>query len=319
MSHPIALKKEESTLAPFAQCGIIAPSFGTIVVEHGVETIPPFFTSLTAPHAPNMENTTPYNVPRLYDIAYGWRDFRAECNFLIGQYQQVCGNSPTSAVELACGTGNHARMLAAIGVKTVGLDSNETMVAYARSQPGGDDPDVAWQVGDMRGFTLPTPVDLAFCLMDSLSHLLTLDEMVAHLGAVAQNVTEGGVYILDQSHPRDVFGHPDPGTPAEWESEDEDGDIVVETVWGAEEDPFDATTQIGTLTVTMTAYQDGTEIQQVQTVVPSRLWLAGEMEAIIRLSGHWHLVARYGAMDAAVPWQNEAPATRMVTVLQKVQ
>lgn len=264
-----------------------------------------------------MDHSTPYDLPRLYDIAYGWRDFRAECEFMVGQYQQRQGRLPTSAVELACGTGNHAKMLAAMGIKTIGLDSNATMLAYAQSQTGGDDPDVAWQLGDMRAFTLDSPADIAFCLMDSLSHLLTLDEMVAHLVAVAQNVTSGGVYIIDQSHPRDIFGHPDPGTPAEWESEDEDGEVVVETIWGDEDDPFDATTQIGHLTVTLTAYQNGVEIQQLQTVIPSRLWLAGEMEAAIRLSGAWTILTRYGAMDVAIPWQNDPPAIRMVTVLEK--
>lgn len=287
-------------------------------MEDGEGVVPPpvFRASLRSPDS--LMTNTPYNFPRLYDVAYGWRDFRAECTFLVGQYRVLHGKSPVTAVELACGTGNHARMLAAMGVKTIGLDSNDTMLAYARTQPGGDDPDVAWQVGDMRNFTVATPVDLAFCLMDSLSHLLTLDELLDHLAAVARNLTSGGVYIIDQSHPRDVFGHPDPGTPAEWVCEDEDGEVVVETVWGAEEDPFDATTQIGQLTVTLTAYQDDIELEQIQTVVPSRLWLAGEMEAAIRLSGQWTSVARYGAMNDTIPWQNELPAIRMVTVLQKV-
>lgn len=260
----------------------------------------------------------PYNEPRLYDIAYGWRDFRAECEFLIGAYQRFQGRAPQSAVEVACGTGNHARMMAAMGITTIGLDRNEAMLRYARTQPGGDDPDVHWHSGDMRDFTLAAPVDLAFCVMDSLSHLLTLDELLAHFAAVAQNLTAGGVYIIDQSHPRDIFGHADPGMPAEWESEDEDGTVVVETVWGEEDDPFDATTQIGHLTVTLTAYQDGATLQEIRTVVPSRLWLAGEMEAAIRLSGKFHTVARYGALSATIPWQNEPPATRMVTVLQKM-
>jgi SAM-dependent methyltransferase len=263
-------------------------------------------------------DASPYNEPRLYDIAYGWRDFRAECEFLIGEYRRLHRQPPMSAVELACGTGNHARMMAAMGIKTTGLDQSEAMLTYARTQPGGDDPDVTWQVGDIRDFTLPSPVDLAFCLMDSLSHLLTLDDLLAHLGAVAQNLRTGGVYIIDQSHPRDVFGHPEPGMPAEWESEDEDGTVMVETIWGEEDDPFDATTQVGQLSVTLTAYRDGATVHQIRSVVSSRLWLAGEMEAAIRLSGAWRFITRYGALSATIPWQNEPPATRMVTVLQKV-
>ncbi|MBA3533730.1 MAG: class I SAM-dependent methyltransferase, partial [Ardenticatenales bacterium] len=252
-----------------------------------------------------------------YDIAFGWRDVAAECAFMLDQYRMARGREARSTVELACGPGQHARLFAARNLRSVGVELNNDMVAYAQSQPGGNDPDISWFLADMRDFTLPEPVDLACCLMDSLSHLLTLDDLLRNLAATARNLTEGGLYVLEQSHPRDAFASAEGGMENEWEAEDESGEVVVHTTWGEPEDAFDFTTQVGLLTVTMRATRDAEAIFWRQEIIPSRLWLAGEMEAIVRASGQWHLRERFGAMDSAVPWQSDLPAWRMVTVLER--
>jgi SAM-dependent methyltransferase len=265
-----------------------------------------------------MESTGIYDAARFYDIAFGWRDVSAECTFMLGRFRVATGREARSALELACGPGQHARTFAARGLRTVGLDANPKMIDYAKQQPGGDDPDLTWLVADMRDFDLERPVELACCLMDSLSHLLTLDDLLQHLSALARNVVPGGLYVLDQSHPRDAFATDEPGTVPDWEMEDESGEILVHTTWGEPTDPFDFATQVGRLTVRMRAYRDEEEIFNQQETVLSRLWLGGEMEAAIRASGTWRLRERFGAMDSAVPWQSEPPATRMVTVLERV-
>src|SRR3712207_5393839 len=202
-----------------------------------------------------MESTSIYDAARFYDIAFGWRDVPAECAFMLERFQLAMGREARSALELACGPGQHARTFAARGLRTVGLDANEAMIAYARRQPGGDDPDLTWMVADMRDFDLEAPVELACCLMDSLSHLLTLDDLLQHLVSVARNVVPDGLYILDQSHPRDAFAHVEPGTVPDWEMEDEDGEILVHATWGEPSDPFDFAAQVGRLTVTMRAFR----------------------------------------------------------------
>lgn len=259
-----------------------------------------------------------YDAARFYDIAFGWRDVGAECDFMLERYVNARGEAARSTLEVACGPGQHTRHFAARNLQAVGLDLNPAMLAYAKERPGGDDRDVSWLLGDMRAFRLDEPVDLACCLMDSLSHLLTLDDLLANLVAVAHNVTPRGLYILEQSHPRDAFADSNPGVEPEWVMEDESGEIEVHTIWGQLGDPFDFTTQIGLLTVTMVAQRDGIEIFRQQETIPSRLWLAGEMEAAVLASRLWRIRERFGAMDSDTPWQSEAPAYRMVTVLEKV-
>jgi SAM-dependent methyltransferase len=259
-----------------------------------------------------------YDRARFYDIAFGWRDVRAECDFMLEQYARAHGHEASGVLEVACGPGEHARQFAARDLRSIGLDINAPMLEYAKKQPGGDDRDVSWVLADMRDFTLNQPVALACCLMDSLSHLLTLDDLLAHLAAVARNMSLGGLYILEQSHPRDAFAHTAPGMEPRWEIEDESGEIVVDVTWGEADDPFDFTTMVGLLTVTLIAEREGEEIFRQREIVPSRLWLAGELEAAVRASGQWQIRARFGAMDSNIAWQSEPPAYRMVTVLQKI-
>jgi SAM-dependent methyltransferase len=264
-----------------------------------------------------MKMPSIYDSARYYDIAFGWRDVPAECDFMVERFRAARGRAPRSVVEIACGPGQHARQFAARGLRSIGLDQSETMLAYARTQPGGDDPDVNWVHADMRDFTLDEPVELACCLMDSLSHLLALDDLLQHLDAVARNVTPDALYILEQSHPRDAFPDAEPAAQSEWEMEDESGEIVVRATWGRPEDRFDFTTQVGQLTVSLRARREGEEIFHTTSIVPSRLWLAGEIEAAVRASGQWRIRERFGAMDSGIPWQSGPPAWRMVTVLER--
>jgi tRNA G46 methylase TrmB len=54
-----------------------------------------------------------YNAARFYDIAFGWRDVAAECDFMLERYRAAQGRGARSVVELACGPGRHARQMAA--------------------------------------------------------------------------------------------------------------------------------------------------------------------------------------------------------------
>lgn len=259
-----------------------------------------------------------YDAARFYDIAFGWRDVVTECDFMLDRYIKANGQVPERVLEVACGPGLHTRYFAAQGIKAIGLDLNPAMLAYAKTQPGGNDRDLSWLQADMRDFRLDTPVDLACCLMDSLSHLLTLDDLLTHLNMVSSFVHPNGLYILEQSHPRDAFAYSQPGIEPEWEMEDESGEIRVHTCWGEADDPFDFTTQIGHLTVTMVAYRDGLETFRTQEKIFSRLWLAGEIDAAVRASKTWRIRERFGAMSNEIPWQSDAPAYRMVSVLEKI-
>src|SRR5690554_2493455 len=156
-----------------------------------------------------------YNYARYYDIAFDFRDVRAEVDFLLGCYRQFgAPGGVAAALELACGPGRHSREFARRGLRSVGLDLNPTMIDYARARPYGNA--VEWRVADMVAFEIESPVDLAYILMDSIVHILSLDDFERHLHSVAAALTPGGIYVIDQSHPREAFADLESYTATEW-------------------------------------------------------------------------------------------------------
>ena len=53
-----------------------------------------------------------YAAARYYDIAFAYRDFAEECDFLIRAAALHLGRDPSSVLELAAGPANHAIELA---------------------------------------------------------------------------------------------------------------------------------------------------------------------------------------------------------------
>ena len=143
-----------------------------------------------------------YQRAMYYDIALE-RDVDTEVAFLMECYTALAGKRPQSVMDIACGPGYHARALAHRGLRVVGVDLYREMLELAAARAKSEDLEVDWRVGDMRDFSLDAPVDFAICMFDGIDALLTNDDVVRHLQAVARNLTAGGFYLIDCTHPRD--------------------------------------------------------------------------------------------------------------------
>jgi SAM-dependent methyltransferase len=261
-------------------------------------------------------HTQTYQQARYYDIAFSFRDLPAECEALC-TWAMRHGLGPVGAIlELAAGPARHAREFARRGVQAMALDSSEAMSAYARNAARAEGLDLEVVTADMTDFTLAQPVDLAVLPMDSVSYLLDNDAVLAHLAAVARHLRPGGLYVLEMCHPRDIFRVGAASTQTTWTQRDVSQDTVVETTWGMPDDPFDPITQIDEVSVTMRwSGPDGAG--EVRERARQRRFTALEIDALVRASGCFDIVARHGAMDAAQPFDNSRAAWRMVLVLRR--
>ena len=142
-----------------------------------------------------------YRYAVYYDVVFR-RDVDPEVDFLIELARRQIGRAPRRVLDLGCGPGYHARTFARRGLTAVGLDWCEEMIRLAGEEAAKEGLLVDWQVGDMRAFALPEPVDLGFCLFDSIDGLLSIDDFVAHFRAVAANLVPDGLYVIGQSHQR---------------------------------------------------------------------------------------------------------------------
>jgi SAM-dependent methyltransferase len=103
-------------------------------------------------------------------------------------------------LDLACGTGTLAVMMAKRGWKVWGIDGSEGMVAESVKKLVGNDKLVKFLHQDMRQFILPSQVILTTSFFDSLNHLLTPKDLVRTFHAVHKALLPDGYFIFDVSN-----------------------------------------------------------------------------------------------------------------------
>lgn len=237
-----------------------------------------------------------YKNARAYDIAFQDREFDAECDFLEWALKKHGGvklkkNDEKRFIELACGPARHAREMAKRGWKSSALDLSGEMVEFAALEAKKEGLDIQAIEADMTKFKLKKPVALACTLMESISHLVTNEQMVSHLRSVSKNLISGGVYVIEMTHPMFYFPDDEPNT---WVSKE--GNTSVEITFGLPSDTFNSVTQQWMVTTRM-KIKEGKEAQTVfETQSPVRWYLAQEMKALIELSGGFDKYWMYGSL-----------------------
>lgn len=252
-----------------------------------------------------------YRRAEIYDIAFEFRDFAAECEFMIRCHAEARGSAATSWLELAAGPGRHTLEMARRGLRCTALDLSPEMVAYGIGLAASCGLTIDHREGDMIEFAVEEPVDLAATLLDSITYVLDAGMMTRHLHAVADALVDGGIYIVERSHPADLFG--DERAGSEWEMT-RDG-VTVRVRWGSDDDPFDPVTQIIETSVRLEV-GDGDHSEVIEDRSRERIYTATEFAALVTLNGRFHMVARYGAMDPAIDLHHPR-AWRDICVLQK--
>jgi SAM-dependent methyltransferase len=254
-----------------------------------------------------------YDEPEFYEAACAYRDVPAEVNALLRWSGKHHGpDLPRSVLELAAGPAEHARNLARRGLAATALDLSPAMCARARDLAAKSGTRLTVVQADMRDFSLPGRFDLAVTMLNSLCHLLILDDMLRHLAAVGRHLERDGLYVMELAHPADFFGA-ERRTSSEWSSETGDGTVSVR--WGAQ-DPIDPVTQVTREHVSVTYHKRGGPVRTVTDVVPNRFWTATELTAAIRLAGGFTVAASYGDFETDMPV--DAPgAWRMILVLSR--
>src|SRR5215471_11206243 len=99
-----------------------------------------------------------------YDLVYStFKDYAAETAAIAALLRRL-NPACRTVLDVACGTGEHARRLAADGFDDDGFDLSPAFVTLARAKhPGG-----YFFVADMRDFHVPRRYDAIVCLFSSI-------------------------------------------------------------------------------------------------------------------------------------------------------
>jgi ubiquinone/menaquinone biosynthesis C-methylase UbiE len=135
-------------------------------------------------------------IAEYYDVLHDNVDYPAECTLLEAVFSRFLPRKPASLLDLGCGTGNHALILAKRGYRVTGIDSSAGMLRVARAKVQGR-PSLTFLRADMRRFDLGRRFDAALCMDGAFTHLLTERDLLAHLRTVRRHMTPGGVYAFE--------------------------------------------------------------------------------------------------------------------------
>jgi SAM-dependent methyltransferase len=263
---------------------------------------------------PSRSSHALYENPRLYDLAFGFRNIPTECRGLLSLAALHGVTRPTAIADIACGPAHHLREYARLGLKAFGVDLNRDMLAYARHLSKTERLAIRLKRADMRAFVLSTKVDIAQCLFDSFSHCTTDDDGVATLRCAARALRKGGILVLELTHPADYFTTTSKRTVGRWTQRYPD--VTVRTRFLTTDiDPI-AETYVKSMTIDA-KYKDGRPGKHIVDRQLHRMWLRSGISHVAAASGAFDVVAWYGDLSPRVPLSLSMSSWRMVTVLRR--
>ena len=130
-----------------------------------------------------MNQTFGSTYAQAYDLLYLDKDYTAECDLIENVFHRY-GDKPISRVlDLGCGTGNHAFLLASRGYEVVGIERSENMLAQAHNKlaHAPTKPKLSYRAGDIRSIKLESEFDAALMMFAVLGYQLENKDVLAAL------------------------------------------------------------------------------------------------------------------------------------------
>ena len=144
----------------------------------------------------NAYGTLAYSYDRLTNDV----DYKAVVDF----YWEILnreGLAPRTAVDLACGTGSVACLLAEKGLQVTGVDMSEEMLTVAMQKAQSMDNRPLFVCQQLQQLHLPVAVDLAVCALDSMDYITNPDDCKEAIRRIYKALNPGGCFIFDVNTP----------------------------------------------------------------------------------------------------------------------
>ena len=250
-----------------------------------------------------------YSAPRLYEIAFDMNR-KGEVDFLVHCFRRYARRRVSRVLDIACGTGPHLIRLADRGFRMSGLDLSRENIEFLCRRLAAKGHAGELVVGDMTDFRLRHPVDAAICMQDSQGHLLTNEQLLAHLRAVARSVKKGGLYIFDR-YMASSWTNP----ARSWSWSRRRGGLIVRASFSALND-VNPVTQVFRERMLLEAIENGTRRVYRQSHL-SRMVFPQELRAMIDLAGGFEFVQWFFGFEPHQVLERSKHPLIMVVVLRK--
>ena len=112
------------------------------------------------------------------------------------------GVRPRTALDLACGTGSVALLLAREGLGVTAVDMSPDMLCVAAQKAQEQDLPVQFVCQQLQELNIPRGVDLAVCALDSLDYILDPADCQEAIHRIYRALNPGGFFIVDGNMPQ---------------------------------------------------------------------------------------------------------------------
>lgn len=181
----------------------------------------------------------------IYELEY--TDCR-NYDFLLG----LVSSSHGPIIDVPCGCGRHAEMMASTGREVIAIDIEPSMIAEVAGRVARSGMEnIVPIVGDMRRLNPPKAAELLVVAPEAFQFLTDLDEASAALSSMARSLTPNGRVVLDLSPYRRVpnpkLEYYDPLIPdgteiEEWTKRSRLGELI--TRWRSQHHPNPHTVEV---------------------------------------------------------------------------
>jgi len=135
-----------------------------------------------------------------YDALYGDKNYAQECDLIQRFLDKHCGDRRIdNLLDLGCGTGGHAFVLAERGLRVVGVDRSQDMLSRAHAKMSAaklsDPPE--WMCGDIRDIELDKTFDATIMMFAVLGYQLRNEDVLATLTTMRRHLRAGGLAVFD--------------------------------------------------------------------------------------------------------------------------
>jgi SAM-dependent methyltransferase len=128
-----------------------------------------------------------------YDLLYQDKDYAAECDQIEVAFR-LHGLGPVRRVlDLGCGTGGHAVLLAERGYEVVGVDRAPEMLRHARKRA----PSARFELADIASLDLGERFDAVLMMFAVLGYHAGNADVAGALASVRRHLRPGGLFVSD--------------------------------------------------------------------------------------------------------------------------
>ncbi len=135
-----------------------------------------------------------------YDLLYNNKDYNNEAEY-ISKLIKDHKSGAENLLELGCGTGKHAELLACKGFSVTGVDLSENMLKEAKKRKNLLSAKIQKKLdfyqGDITKIRINKKFDAVISLFHVISYQTTNEQLNAAFATAAEHLRKGGLFVFD--------------------------------------------------------------------------------------------------------------------------